>query len=179
MDGSLGPTSGHNWILSNYTIKRFTDFLVSFFDIRLGQVRLGQIRLGQVRLGQVRLGQVRLGQCGRYSKNVHTYLWRQNFQPYRIIIIIIIIHNELGLERQFRQTPLRCRTAGLYAGLLAIRQYSEGPTTSHLDAGFSWFPCVYKQMLRWFPRFQVATTCFSCNPPDLNSVITNFMLVYM
>jgi len=24
----------------------------------------------------------------------------------------------------------------------------------------SWFPCVYKQMLRWFPRFQVATTCF-------------------
>ena len=33
---------------------------------------------------------------------------------------------------------------------------------------FSWFPCVYKQMLRWFPRFQVATTCFSCSPPDLN-----------
>ena len=27
---------------------------------------------------------------------------------------------------------------------------------------------VYKQMLRWFPRFQVATTCFSCNPPELN-----------
>jgi hypothetical protein len=20
-------------------------------------------------------------------------------------------------------------------------------------------------MLRWFPRFQVATTCFSCSPP--------------
>ena len=40
----------------------------------------------------------------------------------------------------------------------------------HLDTGFSWFPCVYKQMLRWFPRFQVATTCFSCSPPDLNLV---------
>ena len=30
-------------------------------------------------------------------------------------------------------------------------------------------------MLKWFPRFQVATTCFSCSPPDLNLVVTNFM----
>ena len=45
----------------------------------------------------------------------------------------------------------------------------------NLDTGFSWFPCVYKQMLRWFPRFQVATTCFSCSPPDLNLLVTNFM----
>ena len=36
-------------------------------------------------------------------------------------------------------------------------QYSEGPATGHFDTGFSWFPCVYKQMLRWFPCFQVAT----------------------
>jgi hypothetical protein len=54
------------------------------------------------------------------------------------------------------------------AGLLARSQYSEGPATGHLDTGFSWFPCVYKQMLRWLPRFQVATTCFSCSPPNLN-----------
>ena len=47
----------------------------------------------------------------------------------------------------------------LHAGLLAISQYSEGPATSHLDTGFSWLPCVCKQMLRWFPRFQVATKC--------------------
>jgi len=33
----------------------------------------------------------------------------------------------------------------LYAGLLARSQYSEGPATCHLDTGFSWFPCVYKQ----------------------------------
>ena len=45
----------------------------------------------------------------------------------------------------------------LDAGLLAISQYSEGPATGHLDTGVSWFPCVYKQMLRWFPRLQVAT----------------------
>ena len=63
----------------------------------------------------------------------------------------------------------------LDAGLLARSQYSEGPATGHLDTGFSWFPYVYKQMLRWFPIFQVATTCFSCSPPDLNLLVTNFI----
>ena len=63
----------------------------------------------------------------------------------------------------------------LDAGLLARSQYSEGPATGHLDTGFSWFPCVYKQTLRWFPTFQVATTCFSCSPPDLNLLVTNFI----
>jgi hypothetical protein len=56
----------------------------------------------------------------------------------------------------------------LDAELLARSQYPEGPATGHLDTGFSWFPCVYKQMLRRLPTFQVATTCFSCGPPDLN-----------
>ena len=63
----------------------------------------------------------------------------------------------------------------LDVGLLASSQYSEGPATGHLDTGFSRFPCVYKQMLRRFPTFQVATTCFSCSPPDLNLLVTNFM----
>ena len=63
----------------------------------------------------------------------------------------------------------------LDTGLLAISQYSEGPATGHLDTGFSLFPCVYKQMLRWFPRFQVATTCFSCSPPNLKLLVTNFI----
>ena len=49
------------------------------------------------------------------------------------------------------------------------------PATGHLDTSFSRFPCVYKQMLRWFPRFQVATTCFSCSPPDLDLLVTNFI----
>jgi len=30
-------------------------------------------------------------------------------------------------------------------------------------------------MLRWFPKFQVATTCVSCSPPDLNLLVTNFI----
>ena len=63
----------------------------------------------------------------------------------------------------------------LDAGLLARSQYSECPATGHLDTGFSWFPCVYKQMLRRFPTFQVATTCFSCSPPELNLLVTNFI----
>jgi hypothetical protein len=62
----------------------------------------------------------------------------------------------------------------LDAGLLARSQYPEGPATGHLDKGFSWFPCVYKRMLRWFPSFQVATTCLSCSPPDLNFLVNFF-----
>jgi len=63
----------------------------------------------------------------------------------------------------------------LDAGLLARSQYSEGPATGHLDTGLTRFPCVYKQMLRWFPKLQVATTCFSCSPPDLNLLVTNLV----
>ena len=62
----------------------------------------------------------------------------------------------------------------LDAGLLARSQYQEGPATGHLDTRFSWFPSVYKRMLRWFPSFQVATTCFSCSHPDLNFLVTFF-----
>ena len=39
----------------------------------------------------------------------------------------------------------------LDARLLARSQYPERPATGHLDTGFSWFPCVYKRMLRRFP----------------------------
>jgi hypothetical protein len=66
----------------------------------------------------------------------------------------------------------------LYSGLLARSQYPEGPATGQFHAGFSWFPCVYKRMLRWFPSFQVATTCLSCSPPDLNSLVT-FLSIFM
>ena len=64
----------------------------------------------------------------------------------------------------------------LDAGLLARSQNPEGPATGHLDTGFSWFPCVYKRMLRWFTSFQVAATSLSCSPPDLNFLITFFSL---
>jgi len=66
----------------------------------------------------------------------------------------------------------------LETGLLARSQYPEGPATGHQDTGFSWSPCVYKPILRWFPSFQVATTCFSFSPPDLNFVVTFFLYIY-
>jgi len=67
----------------------------------------------------------------------------------------------------------------LDAGLLARSQYPEGPATGHLDTGFSWFPCVYKRMLRWFPSFQVATTCLSYSPPHLNFLVTFFFFMFV
>ena len=67
----------------------------------------------------------------------------------------------------------------LDAGLPASSQYPEGPATGHLDTGFSWFPCVYKRMLRRFPSFPVATTCLSCSPPDLNFLEPCFIFMYM
>ena len=77
---------------------------------------------------------------------------------------------------QHSKLPLHASHVALQtAGLMARSQYSEGPATGHLDTGFSRFPCVYKQMLRRFPTFQVATTCFSCSPPDLNLLVTNFI----
>jgi len=65
-----------------------------------------------------------------------------------------------------------CIVFTLDAGLLTRSQYSEGPATGHLDTGLSWFPCVCKQMLRWFLRFQ-------CSPPDLNLLVTKFIFLYM
>jgi len=78
------------------------------------------------------------------------------------------LHPSHRTHRPFRRTP-GLRPTTIWG------QYSEGPATGHLDTGFSWFPCVYKQMLRWFPTFQVATTCFSCSSPDLNLAVNNFM----
>ena len=65
----------------------------------------------------------------------------------------------------------------LDAEILARSQYSEGPATGQFDTGFSCFPCVYKQMLRWITRIQVATNSFSCSPADLNLVIKNFIIL--
>ena len=67
----------------------------------------------------------------------------------------------------------------LFAGLLARSQYPEGPATGHLSTGFSWFPCVYKRMLRWFPTLQVATTGYSYSHPELNFLDPYFIFMCM
>jgi len=65
----------------------------------------------------------------------------------------------------------------IVTGLLAISQHLESPGTGRLATGFSWFPCVYKRRLRWFPRIQVSTACFSCSPPDLNFLDPYFIFM--
>jgi hypothetical protein len=85
-----------------------------------------------------------------------------------------------SLNARWRTGVLATVVLTLDVGLLARSQYPEGPATSYLDTGFSWFPCVYKRMLRWFQSFQAATTCLSCNPPTLNFLVTFFSIfVYM
>jgi len=64
--------------------------------------------------------------------------------------------------------------------MLARNQCPEGPATGHLGTCFIfWFPCIYKRMLRWLPRLQVATACFSCSPPYLNFLDPYFIFMYM
>jgi len=95
-----------------------------------------------------------------------------------------------GSPKRKRQISLRTSCALLYcvcivvlhtsvAGLLARSQYTEGPATGHPDTGFSWFPRVCKRMLRWFPRLQVATACFSCSPPNRNFLDPYFIFMNM
>jgi len=100
------------------------------------------------------------------------------------VIILILLYGHLFCSPtlgNFLNLSCICCTVcallffNLDAGLLARSQYSEGPATGHLDTGLSWFPCVYKQMLGWLPRYQFASICFSCSPPDLNLLATNFI----
>jgi hypothetical protein len=74
---------------------------------------------------------------------------------------------------------VRIAVLTLDAGLLVRSQYPEGPATGHLDTGFSWFPCIYKRMLSWFPSFKIATVCLSCSPPDLNFLVTFFLSIFV
>jgi len=77
-----------------------------------------------------------------------------------LVCIVVVVLCVLSSSYAYLLYYVCIAVSTLEAGLLAISQYSEGPVTGHPDTGLSWFPCVYKQMLRWFPRFQVATTCF-------------------
>jgi hypothetical protein len=67
----------------------------------------------------------------------------------------------------------------LDTGMVDRGPYSEGPATSHLDTGLSFFPHVFKQMLSLCPRPHVAPTCFSCSPPDVNLVAKQLHVLYV
>ena len=67
------------------------------------------------------------------------------------------------------QVTCQLQTRRIYSYILLVTQGAA--TSTRIFLGF----LVYKQMLRRFPTFQVATTCFSCSPPDLNLLVTNFI----
>ena len=52
---------------------------------------------------------------------------------------------------------------------VSIRKVLRPTTSAQVFLGF---PVSKSEMLRWFPSFHVATTCFSCSPPDLNFLVT-------
>ena len=117
--------------------------------------------------------------CGEKYQKVYTV-----FSSLGVVFFMCIFVNSIFLVRivvilcVFVVLCVYCCFT-LDAGLLASSQYPEGPATGHLDTGFSWFPCVYKRMLKWFQSFQVTTTCLSCSPPDLNFQVTYLIFVYM
>ena len=88
---------------------------------------------------------------------------------------VLLLQSKCGMHLQVYM-DVWCDTRRLELSTY-FRKYNF---TKHLDTGFSWLSFVYKRMLRWFPSFQVATACFSCSPPDLNSLVTFFSIfVYM
>ena len=74
-------------------------------------------------------------------------------------------------------TILDTSVAGLLARSPVIRKVLRPATSAQVLLGFP--VSVYMQMLRWFPKLQVATACFSCSPPDLNFLVTYFIFMYM
>src|SRR5215469_11915871 len=122
--------------------------------------------------------------CNMVEKNIRNYI--QYFIhlvlfPYvyfcELYVLCVLLSYYVGLLYLMCICCTLCllyyvRIVTLDAGRLARSQNPEGPATGHLDTGFSWFPCVYKRMLRWFPGFQVATTCLSCSPTDLHFLVT-------
>ena len=73
-------------------------------------------------------------------------------------------------------------TLSLYTVVYSLRKASYGPkhvacifvSNKHVFDGY-----LYPFSLRWFPSFQVATTCLSCSPPDLNSLVTFFFPIFV
>jgi hypothetical protein len=80
------------------------------------------------------------------------------------------VHSSKATCQSIQSSNIIIAVLTLDAGLLARSQYTESPATGHLDTGFSWFPCVYKRMLRWFPSFQVATHASYAAPISCSSL---------
>jgi len=85
-------------------------------------------------------------------------------QSQRVVVVPTILfrphnnnNNNNNNNWSTRNVVLVARLLSFVAGLLATSQYPECPAIGHLGTGSSWFPCVYKRMLRWSLRFLVAS----------------------
>jgi len=94
-------------------------------------------------------------------------------EQHKMCVLIFSTTSVLNMSHS-KKNSARCD----HCWMLARSQYPEGPATGHLGTGLSWFPCVYKRMLRWFPTLPVATACFSCSPPDLNCLDPYFVFMF-
>ena len=86
----------------------------------------------------------------------------------RCLVLIVVILCVFVVLCVYCCFYFRCRTAGQKSVFVSS---CDRPPRHR----FFLFPCVYKQMVRQFPRFQVANTCSSCSPPELNLLVTNFI----
>ena len=59
-----------------------------------------------------------------------------------LVCILIVVLRVLLSSYEYLLYYACIAVSTLDVGLLAKSQYSEGPTTGHLDTGFSWFHCA-------------------------------------
>ena len=114
-----------------------------------------------------------------YIKTSSTLLIHQHFGEKKSITLGVYTEHTIGQGsipkqgvRDFVSSPKLLRIVGQKS--VSGRSCDRPPRHR-----FSWFPCVYKRMLRWFARLPVATACFSCSPPGLNFLVPYFIFMYM
>jgi hypothetical protein len=69
-----------------------------------------------------------------------------------------------SVQRSYKQDKSRIQLVLARSQCVSGRSYDR-PSRHR----FSWFSSVIQANAEMVPKFQVATACFSCNPPDLNS----------
>jgi hypothetical protein len=116
--------------------------------------------------------------CGEILQNIQYFLPLVLFSLCAFLLTVVVLCVSLS-SYVYLLCVCACCCFTLVAGLLARSQYPEGPEPGHFGTGFSWFPCVYKRMLWWFPTLPVATACFSCSHLELNFLAPYFIFMYM
>ena len=122
------------------------------------------------------------------------YVWRSNFRiylKYSLRLVLLFLCEMLltvdGIVCIVLLSSVYCCTVcALLSYILllpncwlevSIRKVLRPATSAQVLLGFPL--SVYKRMLRWFPRLQVATACFSCSPPDLNFLVPYIIFMYL